>query len=241
MKHRFAFSWGEVRARSEVDLRLNLGLVANCMGVGQTLHPSAQFPDLQNGIKSTHRWTCRKKWTQCLLGFLTLLCLVSSFSLAYLPFWPSLLPMASLFFASPLFSSLPLLPPSQKKVAFFSTLFFRGFYFAVWCHSFSPPANRTILIKTKLPQEPRKGHLGMPCIQQAPQRDSPSWRTFELKRIFLFTRTSFHLNKGEIKRLTPELKEHHTLHILLHCNPRTVNYSWKKALWPLQEKYPATD
>lgn len=62
-----------------------------------------------------------------------------------------------------------------------------------------PPVNRTILIKTKPPWEPRKGHVQPPWVEPAPQRDRPSWRTFELKRMSLFTTTSFQLNKGKLK------------------------------------------
>lgn len=140
--------------------------------------------------------------------------------------------MASLIFVCLLFSLFSHLP--KRRWYLFSTLFFRGFSFAGWCRSLWGK----ILIKTKPPWDPRKGHVELPCVEPAPQRDRPSWRTFELKRTFLFITASFPHNKGEVERLAPELKEHHTLHILLHCNPRTENYSSKKAFMAISREMP---
>lgn len=94
------------------------------------------------------------------------------------------------------------------------------------------------LIKTKPPWDPGKGHVELPRVEPAPQRDRPPGRTFELKRTFLFITASSPHNKGEVERLAPEPKEHHTLHILLHCNPRTENYSSKKAFMAISREMP---
>ena len=130
-------------------------------------------------------------------------------------------------------SLLSVLPPSQKKVlSFFDLVLYRIFF----CRMMSQPFPSCE--ETKPPWDPRKGHLELPCVEPAPQRDRPSWSTFELKRTFLFITASFPHNKGEVERLTPELKEHHTLHILLHCNPRTVSYSSKKAFMAISREMP---
>lgn len=238
MKRRFASSWGKVRAKNEVDLRLNLGMVTNCVGVGQVVHPAIQFPNLQNGIDSATHWPCRKrKWTLYLedVSFLDLLYPEPLASLwHFFLFDPpscqwqfsSLLLFSSVLF---LFSRLP-----KGKWYLFSALFFRRFSLAGWCHSPSPSVNRTILIKIKPPWDPRRGHLELLCVEPDLQRDRPSWRTFELKRMFLFT-TSFQLNKGKLKDLHLNSRN-----ITLYIYFFTVTLEqWtipgKRLLWPFQE------
>lgn len=95
------------------------------------------------------------------------------------------------FFSLSLF---PLLPPSKRKwYLFFFFISPCSLKHFLWRRDV-PPVNRTVLIKTTYKRSP-----GAMCAEPAPQRDGPSWTTFELKRMFLFTSTSFQLNKGKLK------------------------------------------
>lgn len=174
-----------------------LWLTAQALAISQAAERDRQRP----------HWPLGKTWTpffedgRCH----ALLCPESPAALSpSLPFWHPLPHWSLSSFL--LFSPPPSSSPSfQKKVVsfFFLTLFFRAFSLAAWCHSPSPPVNRTVLIKMTYKRSP-----GAMCAEPASQRDGPSWTTFELKRMFLFTSTSFQLNKGKLKGS--------------HLNPRSI-------------------
>jgi hypothetical protein len=80
------------------------------------------------------------------------------------------------FFYSLLFPFL--LSPFQKKaLSFFFlpftfiTSFFRRFSFAGWCHSPSPPVNRTILIKIKPPMRSLERSHGVAMCSTSPTKE----------------------------------------------------------------------
>lgn len=126
MKHRFSFSWGERRARSEVDLRLNLGLVRNWANMGPGVHPVAlQKWDWQRPLPAV--LGDEAKSFPCSVPPVSRSFSVNASSLSFFLHAPRLFCFSPL----PSFSSSS---PTFPKEIFFSTLFFRGFSFAGWCH-----------------------------------------------------------------------------------------------------------
>lgn len=45
----------------------------------------------------------------------------------------------------------------------------------------------------------QEGHLELPCVEPAPQRDRPSWSTFELKERFYSSRHLSHITRRKLK------------------------------------------
>lgn len=113
MKHRFPFSWGEQRARSEVDRRLNVGSVMNPANMGGSVHRLLSILTSKNGIGSAPCRPCLGKPCRvaesfpCAVRPVSRSSLISSSSLSLFLHDPGLLCFSSLLFFLLLFSHLP--------------------------------------------------------------------------------------------------------------------------------------